>query len=592
MAIERSQVTSENRWDTAALFPSLEKWQEAFDALDWSPMDQFKGRLGERASVLNDALKIYFDLSLQIERLYVYAHLCHDEDLADEKHKGIYDRIATTYHQFSTATAWLEPEILQLPEETAKDPQLAEFAIYLEKLMRMKPHTLEAKEEELLALAGKSLSTPQSAFTLFNNADVKFPDAVNEKGEALPVSHAKYSLYLQTADRALRKSAYESLLGSFKSFENTVCELFSGSLQKDLFIAKARGYKDCLEAALFPNQISSEVYHSLLKAAGDRIGALHRYISMRKNLLGVDKLYFYDLYVPLVPDVKMEFTFDEAVDLIIDSLEVMGEEYQTTLREGLSSKRWVDRYENLRKRSGAYSSGSYRGLPYILMNYNGLLNDMMTLTHEAGHSMHSYTADRAQSYQNAGYPIFLAEIASTFHEELLFRHLLKKVKTEEERCFLLNQKIEGLRATFFRQILFADFELKAHHLVEKGMPLTPQILKKTYAELNRTYYGSDLELDELIEAEFMRVPHFYTDFYVYQYASGISAAYAFAEQVEKEGTERYMGFLSAGGSDYPLETLKKAGVDLTKPAVFENLIDYFDQLVGEFEESLSLISNS
>ena len=491
-------------------------------------------------------------------------------------------------NQFHSETSWLEPSILSLDkialDEILKQEKSNQFHAYLKKLILMKEHVLSDKEEKILALSSAPFSSISKSFSLLNNADLKFSPAKNSKGEESELTHGTYSLHLKSKDRVLRKSAFENMHQAFSDYENTVTELLSGCIQQHHFFAKARGYSSCLHAALFPNQIDTSVYHNLIETIHENLNPLKKYLSLRKKLLKLDQLHVYDLFVPLVDDVKMDFPYEKAVDIVLESLLPLGENYNKILSEGLKQKRWVDVYENKGKRSGAYSSGCYDSYPYMLLNYQGMFSDVMTLSHEIGHSMHSHMSNTHQPYQNSGYSIFVAEVASTFNEELTFRKLLNLAKTPKERVYILSQKIDSIRSTLYRQALFAEFELKIHEAVEKNIPITPAYLKDLYMELNHLYYGDDLKLDDILAVECLRIPHFYYNFYVYQYATGISAAYALAEKVlskEENALDSYLTFLSSGSSKFPLELLKKAGVDMTSSSSINILINQFDHLVKE-----------
>ena len=599
MAKERKEVEIDDQWDVASLYPSLEAWKEDFSELTkdrtekgcWPHLGSYQGKIGEDSGKLTSLLNDTLEIERRLYKLYTYAHLRHDEDVSNETYKEVYDKISLLYYDFQNETSWVQPEILQLPEETLetylKDAKLESHHIYLKKLSVLKPHTLSADKEHLLSLAGKALQAPQKTFGVFNNADLKFGMIEDEKGEEVELTHGSYGLYLQSKDRTLRKNAVLGLHRRFQEFENTVSELLNGQVQTDVFEAKARHYSSSLDAALTPHQIDPEVYHNLIATVRKNLSVLHRYVSLRKKFLGYEKLHFYDLYVSLIPKFEKHYSYPEAVQLVLDAVKPLGNEYHQILAKGLGEERWVDRYENARKRSGAYSSGCYDSIPYILMNYNGTLRDVMTLAHEAGHSVHSHYSNQHQPFQYSNYPIFVAEVASTFNEELLFRHLMENAATSEERCYLLNQKIDDIRATLFRQTQFAEFELMTHTLAEKGVPLTAASLKEIYRKLNEDYYGPDLVIDPEIEVEFLRIPHFYTSFYVYQYATGISAANALVERLMKEGDkarEDYLKFLSSGSSKYPVELLEIAGVNMRESAPIQTLIDRFNELVNEFED--------
>ena len=597
----REEIPHEDRWNVEALYLSFEAWEadlkkwgrEERREGHWQEITAFKGKLNEGADLLRNLFQTCFEFERALSKLYTYAHLRHDEDVANDQCKKAYTRISSLLFDFRQETSCVEPEILALPEAKLKEyltaPALAEFRVYLEKIVRLKPYTLSAEKEELMALAGNALETPSRAFGSFNNADLKFAQIEDAQGRKLELTHAKFLLYLRGRDRKLRKEAFETLHHSFAAYENTLCDLINGEMQKHLFNARARGYKSCLDAALFSHQIDTSVYHSLIATVRKNLSVLHRYMGVRKKLLGYDELHLYDLHVPLVPEITFTMNYNEAVREIARSVLPLGGEYQTVLEKGLGQDRWVDKYENLRKRSGAYSSGCFDSMPYILMNYQGAFHDLMTLAHEAGHSMHSFLSGRNQPYHYSHYPIFVAEVASTFNEELLITDLLAKTKDKMQRAYLINQKIEDIRGTLFRQTMFAEFELRLHTWVEQNVPLTPALLKSEYRKLNSDYFGAHLVIDDAIDIEWARIPHFYYNFYVYQYATGISAAHALCEKVLKEGApakERYLKFLSSGSSRYPLELLELAGVDMRRSDAVEATIRHFDTLVTELEQAL------
>jgi oligoendopeptidase F len=475
-------------------------------------------------------------------------------------------------------------------ENYFKDSRLQPYRFYLEKILRMRPHTLTADKEELLAMAGKALQTSPKAFSALNNADFKFDRIKDSKGLEHELTHGLYQLYLRSEDRELRKNAFETLHGKFAEFENTLSELIYGEIQSHVFYARARKYKSSLEAALFPKRIPETVYSSLIGAVRKGLPSLHRYVSLRKKILQIQEIHFYDLYVPLVSHVDMKMDYPKAEELVIESAAPLGPEYQLLLSTGLTREKWVDRYENKNKRSGAYSSGCFDSFPYILMNYRGILKDVFTLAHEAGHSMHSQLSRMHQPYHYSHYPIFVAEVASTFNEELLMHLLLQKATRKEEKLFLINEKLEDIRGTLFRQTMFAEYELRLHEYVEKEIPLTPHLLKETYRSLNKDYFGPETYIDAEIDYEWSRIPHFYYNFYVYQYATGISAALALSEKVlsgDKNAREDYLTFLKKGGSLYPIDLLKIAGVDMSENFAVEATIKKFDSLVSELENLTS-----
>jgi oligoendopeptidase F len=595
--LDRGAIAQQDKWNVEALFSSVEEWKKTFTQVarpsqrpHWPEIGHFKGKLAEGPLKVKEFLDFSWQLERQLLKLYTYIRLRHDEEITSEEVKKAQGEMAFIYQDFMQEMAWAEPEMLALPESMYKEilqgKSFEPYRLYFSRILRMRPHVLSAEQEVLLAQLDGTFSSPAKAFQSFNNADLQFPPIEDEKGNKQELTHGKYQVYLRSPDRQLRKNAFETMCSSFDRFENTLTELIGGHVQAHLFQKKARKYDSCLECALFPFEVDPQIYRTLIATVRANLGALHRYIGLRKKLLKVEKLCFYDLYVPLVEKVDLRFSYTEAEGKVIASVEPLGREYQSLLQKGLQVDRWVDRYENLRKRSGAYSSCCYDSLPYILLNYQGTFTDLMTLAHEAGHSMHSLLSNRTQPYQYSQYPLFLAEIASTFNEELLFHFLMEREKSGPVRRFLISQKLDDIRATFFRQVLFAEFELLIHELVEQGIPLTPAMLKEKYLELNHAYFGSEMEIDPLIAIEWARIPHFYYNFYVYQYATGISAAYALFKRV-MEGGERevaeYLGFLSAGCSKPPLEILKSAGVDLSTAAPIEALIRHFEELTRELE---------
>jgi oligoendopeptidase F len=602
MSIELNKLRQDipllDQWNVSALYPTFEAWENELNAVckqplspHWPQLQNFRGKFKDGVENLKNAFDTSFALARQLEKLYTYAHLRHDEEITIDAHKGAFQRISALLYDFQQECAWIEPEILELPSETIErylnSPLLTEYRFHLEKIVRMRPHTLTADKEELLAMAGKSMQTPPKTFSALNNADIKLGTVLDQTGKEQPLTHALYQLYLRSPDRVLRENALKGMHEKYFGFENTLAELLYGEVQSHIFNAHARHFSSSLQAALFPKNIPLSVYRALIDTVRKKLPSLHRYVSLRKKILKLEELHLYDMYVPLVAQVEIKMDYQAAEDLVIDSTAPLGKEYQEILKKGFKQEGWVDRFENKNKRSGAYSSGCYDSYPYILMNYRGILRDVFTLAHEAGHSMHSYWSNRGQSYPYSRYPIFVAEVASTFNEELLMHLLLKKTEKKEERLFLINEKIEDIRATLFRQTMFAEFELTIHEMVEKNIPLTPALLKDRYYQLNKDYFGPEAFVDPEIAIEWARIPHFYYNFYVYQYATGISAALSLAKQVLEEGQpaqKRYLSFLKGGGSQFPIDLLKLAGVDLSTPAPVESALQKFDSLVTELEQ--------
>jgi oligoendopeptidase F len=598
---KRSDVAVEDRWNVESLFSSQTSWKQSVKDLikdhkekhNWPMLHSYMGTLNQGPEQLKKALELFLGIDRQISKLYTYAHLRHDEDIANSEYKKDYEKITTLAHSFAEESAWFQPELLSLPESTLShylaSPLLADYHFFLEKMMRLKKHTLSPENEKLIALAGQSLQTPSKAFSAINDADFKFGEVSDSSGASKPLSHATYALYIRDHDRQLRKNAFNKYCTQYEKYENTLCELLNGQVQSHLFQARSRHYPSCLNAALYPKNIETSVFHALVQAVHDRLNVHHRYMEIRKRVLNLKELHHYDIHVPLTQAVDIRMSYEEAEDLVIESVHPLGVDYQNELRRGLKQGRWVDRYENENKRSGAYSSGCYDSMPYILMNYKGILRDVFTLAHEVGHSMHSFYSCKHQPYHYSDYTIFLAEVASTFNEDLLTRLLIERSQSREEKIFLINQKIEDIRGTLFRQTMFAEFELMIHQYVEEQIPLTPDLLKKEYVKLNQTYFGPALVSDPEIAIEWARIPHFYYNFYVYQYATGISAALALANKVVKGGEkerEAYLSFLKGGSSKYPIDMLKMAGIDMTTPEPIHAAIDYFDRLLTELEELL------
>lgn len=595
MVLTRNDVPTQDRWDTVSFYPSWEGWEADFIAVSEAckQAELFRGRLAEGPQVLSACLMAYFETRRAIDRVTTYAHLRQDENLADDRSKNFYQRATALGHRFSEQTAWLVPELLSLSEDQLRGygehSQLADYRFFLQRLVRERAHTLSEREEELLSMAAKALHASSSAFGMLENADFRFGVVTDGDGKVHDLTLSSYQLYQRSTDRELRRRSFEQLHRKFEAYENTICELLNGEIQSHVFQARARHFSSCVEAALFPHNIDVAVYRNLIAAVRQNLGSLHRYVRLRRQVLGLGEMHAYDLMAPLIDQTDRVIAFDEAVQLVTDAVLPLGERYSQTLKAGLGEQRWVDRYENQGKRSGAYSSGCYDSHPYILMNYTGGVRDALVLAHEAGHSMHSSFSHAAQLYHNAQYPIFLAEVASTFNEELLFRLLLERATTSTERMSLISQRIDDIRATLFRQTLFAEFELWLHELAERGEPLTPSLLKERYRTLNADYYGEELVIDDRLAIEWARVPHFYYNFYVYQYATGISAALYLVDQVAAEGEKArdgYLDFLSAGGSGYPLDLLGRAGVQMHSTDPIVAAIRRFDQLVMQLEVEL------
>ncbi len=598
MPPSRSELSQNQKWNVEALYTDATHWMQELTSVKgsdssprWPELKAFQGKLGD-PRVMVDFMERYLSLDRALSKLSTYAHLRMDEDLGNDEYKRNYGLISSLNHEFRLETAWMEPEILSLDdraiERLMNEPSIKPYRFSLERIVRMRPYTLPQDKEELLALSGKALDSSYKAFAALTNADMNFKPAVDSNGQEHPLSNGSYLPLVSSPDRNLRKTAFLHLMQGYNSYANTLCELLQGQVNTHVFNAKARTFNNSVSAALFGNQIEPTVVTRLIETVKKGRAFMEDYLRLRKEVLKVDELHAYDLMSPLVENSDTKMSYQEACQAVVDSVAPLGAEYQSALRKGLTEDRWVDPYENARKRSGAYSSGCYDSMPYILLNFHGTLHDVMTLAHEAGHSMHSYLSRKNQPYIYSHYPIFVAEVASTFNELLLLDHLLKKSKSKSERAFLLSDQIDRIRSTIFRQTLFAEFELKIHELVEQGQPLTPALLNQIYKGLLVDYYGPELAIDAELEGEWARIPHFYYNFYVYQYATGLSAAMALNEKATKstEARDKYLKFLSSGGSKYPLDLLKDAGVDMTSTAPIEATLNRFNQLVQELKKNL------
>ncbi|MGR6336692.1 oligoendopeptidase F [Priestia megaterium] len=592
----RSEIKVEDTWKLEDIFASDDAWEKEFEEVKAliPQMEKFKGKLGESAQTLYDALQEQDELTMRVSKLYTYAHMRYDQDTTNSFYQGLNDRIKTLYTQIASALSYVTPEILSIEESKIKQymaehKELKLYAHALDEITRERPHILSESEEALLAQASEVLGSSSNTFGMLNNADLEFPSIKDENGEEVEITHGRYIRFLESSDRRVREEAFKAVYETYGKFKNTFASTLSGTVKKDNFSARVRHYNSARHSALSTNNIPEEVYDNLVKTVNDNLHLLHRYIDLRKKVLGIEELHMYDLYTPLVKDVKMEVTYEEAKDYILKGLKPLGKDYLNVLKEGFEN-RWVDVHENKGKRSGAYSSGTYGTNPYILMNWQDNVNNLFTLAHEFGHSVHSYYTRKTQPYPYGDYSIFVAEVASTCNEALLNDYLLKTIDDEKQRLYLLNHYLEGFRGTVFRQTMFAEFEHDVHVRAQNGEPLTPELLTKLYYDLNKKYFGDNLVIDEEIGLEWARIPHFYYNYYVYQYATGFSAAAALSKQILEEGNaavERYVGFLKSGSSDYPIEVLKKAGVDMTTSQPIEEALAVFEEKLTEMERLLN-----
>jgi oligoendopeptidase F len=593
----RNEVATEDTWRLEDIFANDEAWEKEFNEVkeQLPGVQEFQGKLGENADQLYNALQLQDKLLERLGRLYTYAHMRYDQDTTNSFYQGLDDRIKNLYSQAGSALAYIVPEILAVDEDKIKGflQEKEELKLYehaLEEINLQRPHVLSAEQEALLAEASEVMSSPSNTFGMLNNADLEFPSIKDENGEEVEITHGRYIRFLESEDRRVREDAFKAVYKTYGSFKNTFSSTLSGNIKKDNFNARVRKYDSARHAALAANNIPESVYENLVNTVNDNLHLLHRYVKLRRKVLGVEKLHMYDLFTPLVKNVKMEIPYAEAKDYVLKGLEPLGEEYNNVLKEGFEN-RWVDVYENKGKRSGAYSSGAYGTNPYILMNWQDNVNNLFTLAHEFGHSVHSYYTRKTQPYPYGSYSIFVAEVASTCNEALLNDYMLKTIDDEQKRLYLLNHYLEGFRGTVFRQTMFAEFEHMIHQKAQNNEALTADSLTKDYYELNKKYFGEeDIVIDEEIGLEWSRIPHFYYNYYVYQYATGFSAATALSKQILEEGqpaVERYIEFLKSGSSDYPIEVLKKAGVDMTSSTPIEEALKVFEEKLNEMEALLS-----
>lgn len=593
---KRSEVPKELTWNLESIFETDEAWEKEFTSLkeDIAQITAYQGKLGNSSDDLYHMFVLQDQLAERVGKLFTYAHMRNDEDTTNDFYQALNLKAENLLTLFSSHMSFIVPEIIQIDEERLakflqEKPELQNYKKTLDEISRQRKHVLSEQEEVLLSEASDALGNSSQVFGMLNNADLTFPSIQNEKGEEVDVTHGRYIGFMESKDREVRKSAFHSMYDTFGKYRNTFAATLNGNVKKNNFYAKARLYDSARQAALDSNKIPESVYDNLVDAINEKLPLLHRYADLRKRLLQVEKLHMYDLYTPLVKDVEMTFTYEEAKDIVLKSLAPLGEEYVSIVKEGFEN-RWIDVMENKGKRSGAYSSGVYGTQPFILMNWQGNLNDLYTLIHELGHSVHSYYTHQNQPFRYGNYSIFVAEVASTCNEALLSEYLLNNLDSEKERLYILNHFLEGFRGTVFRQTMFAEFEHEIHQLDQQGEPLTAERFTELYYGLNKTYFGDDMTIDEEIGFEWARIPHFYMGYYVYQYATGYAAATSLANQILTEkgpAVERYKNFLKAGSSDFPIEVLKKAGVDMTSKTPILEALHVFEEKLNEFERLMN-----
>lgn len=590
---KRSAVKVADTWDLSSLFASDGEWESSLQKFEKQikGYDKFRGKLGESSATLAACIK--FDSSLEQlgERLGSYAFLKTAEDQANSDYQRMLGRFQNLATRAAQAGSFIRPEIMAIPAakmtKYLATKELRPYSLLLERILRFKKHTLSKKEEELLAMQGEMAQAASKAFRQLLDADLKFGTVKNEKGEQVELSNSNFIQLLHSPVRPVRENAFHQYYAQFTAHENTLAATLSGSVQKDVYYAKAREYESSLNAALFPDNVPRSVYENLVASVRNNLPAVHRYYDVRRRKMKLKKIHHYDTYVPILSELEMHHTWNQAVKAVVTSLEPLGSAYCSALEKGLSG-RWCDRYPNQGKQSGAFSAGSYAGEPFILMNFkSNVLDDVFTLAHEAGHSMHTWHSARAQPFEYYDYVIFVAEVASTFNEQLLSKHLMNQAQGDRERAYLINREIDGIRGTIIRQTMFAEFEKITHELQEAGEPLTVQAFKDLYRKLLEAYFGPEFVIDDELSLECFRIPHFYRAFYVYKYATGLSAAIALSERVVTGGQRElddYLGFLKGGCSQHPLDLLRGAGVDMEKPDAVDTALKRFSELVEELDE--------
>ncbi|NLO40975.1 MAG: oligoendopeptidase F [Ruminiclostridium sp.] len=592
---KRNELDPKYKWHLEDIYESNEAWKKDVEKARelLSQLLPMRGTLGEAAENLFQCLRLQDELMSIHDKVLVYARMRRDEDNSDPLYQDLTETAFSLSTEIGARLSFITPEIIGLPDGKLinflnENEDLAVYKFSLEELLRQKKHILSAREEEIMALTAEMARNPRDTFTMFNNADIKFPFIKDEQGQEVELTKGRYIRFLESANREVRKQAYEAMYTTYGKMKNTLGATLSGNIKKNRFFATVRKYPSSLELSLDQDNVPIQVYDNLIDTIHKNLPLLHRYLKLRKKALKLDDLRMYDLYCPMVSDIDRHIPYRQAVDMVKEGLKLLGKRYIEDLSAGLDSA-WVDVYENEGKTSGAYSWGAYATHPYVLLNYQGLINDVFTLAHEMGHAMHTFYTNKTQPYIYSGYKIFVAEVASTVNESLLMHHLLETTQKKEERAYLLNHYLEEFRGTVFRQVMFAEFEKLVHSKVEKGDSITTNELCSLYKGLNDKYFSAEVMVDDLIAMEWSRIPHFYTSFYVYKYATGFSSAASLSSQILRDGepaVERYLNFLKSGSSDYPLELLKKAGVDLTTPQPIQDALDVFGKTLDELEAIL------
>lgn len=594
-ARKREDIEEQYKWKLEDIYPNEQLWEDDFKLarIYISKIGELEGSLSSSASSLLKALQLADELERKIDKIYVYARLHRDEDNSKQKYQALSDRAESLAVLASSASSFVIPEILSIDKDTiksflAEDRELAVYEHFFAELWRQEVHILSPQEERLMAMTADISMASGNIFTMLNNADIKFPFIKDENGEEIEITKGRYGSLMESSDRRVRKDAFSGLYSSYHKLINTVGTSLSSSVKKDIFYARARKYNSALESSLDQDNVALEVYDNLIDSVHTNMKHMYRYMELRKKMLGLNELHMYDIYTPLVKEYKLEIPYEKGREIVINALQPLGSDYIEVLKKGIESG-WIDVYENEGKTSGAFSGGCYDTNPYVLMNYDNKLDDVFTLAHELGHSMHSYYSNKKQPFVYSQYAIFVAEVASTVNESLLIDYMLKNSSDKQEKIYLINHYLEQFRGTVYRQTMFAEFEKIIHSKSEQGEALTPESLSEIYLSLNKLYYGPELVQDDEIKLEWARIPHFYSAFYVYKYATGFSAATALKQQILKEGktaVDRYLAFLKTGSSNYPINLLQAAGVDLTTPAPVDNALSYFAELLDEMEKLL------
>lgn len=588
--LKRSEVREEDTWNVKDMYESVEDWEKELTAIRTivDKVAEYEGKVMESAGSLLTVLSGLAEAGEKLGLAFNYAERLFDEDQTNTAHQAMNAKAYSAYAEMESRVAFVDPEIIAAPQELLEryyeeSDELPLYRKQIEEIRRRKAHCLSAEMEKLLAMTAEMSQTPADAFSILSNADLVLPEIVDENGEKVRLTSGRYGQFIQSADRRVRKDAFEAMYSTYKQFLNTFASLYNGNVKQQIFQAKARKYASTLEAAVDANHVSPDVYKNLIETVSQNLDKMHRYVSLRKKCLGTEDLHMYDIYTPMIPDMAKTISFEEAKETVLKALAPLGEDYVAKVKEGFEN-RWIDVYENQGKRSGAYSAGAYGCHPYVLLNYNGTLDDVFTLAHEMGHAMHSYYSNETQPYIYAEYKIFVAEVASTCNEILLMEYLLEHTTDQKERAYLLNHYLDSFKGTVYRQTQFAEYEMLTNRMSEEGESLNADNLSKLYLELNKKYYGDEIVSDDEIAYEWARIPHFYYNFYVYQYATSYCAAYSVAHKILEEGApavEHYKKFLSSGCSQAPVELLKIAGVNLETPAPIQDALDAFGKIIDE-----------